>query len=294
MYQCSEYVEGSEPFKVLIASPHGSIGEPFFEAFKDIAEHTQIQEHWQTFKTYLKIEQDYGANELSHRLASALLDLGIPSMVMEMEYPRAIVDGGRVMDHCLRNALPLDLESHFEADFRKMHQKSLAHLSTLHEKIQRQQGLVIDMHTMASFSPMNDGKIETQKESFEGLKEYCEQFLNAPKTEENMRYLDIITEDGNGNYIADRELAEGIALGLKAEGVAYKENIPYYAYPAFLMHTHLTTCPGVAIDVPKHYIASYKHLDDFMLDCIQLDLNKIDRLVEVFANAIKRRLDDKT
>ena len=290
MYIKTHYPNPASQPKVLICSPHASIGERFFEKFPSILEHPEVIQKKELFLKYVAIEADRGARELSHELARKLTDQGIASLVLEMDYPRAIVDGGRVSEHCLRKALPEDLSEKLEPAFANMHHQTLEELSNIHKQINENNGIVIDMHTMASFSPVKDGKPFTEHVSFSSLESYVSQFTKAPHTA--LRQFDLITEDGQGNFIGDRLLAESLKNELEKARIEFKENDPYAALPAFLMHTHLSRCPAVAIDIPKHLIAKVENPIDFNLEDFELDNQKISAICEPVARAINERLKD--
>ena len=290
MFKVTYFPKNRQDFEVLIVSPHSSEGKAFFEKFPQILEHPEISKHSELMNRYLRIEADRGASELSLSLAQFLEAKGIAAMVLELDYPRGIVDGGRILDHCLRSCLPLDISDFLEDEFRKMHQSSLKQLKHFHDEINERGGLVIDMHTMASYSPMQEGVEKTERESFESLERYCQQFIEAPKTEENLRQFDVITEDGEGNLIADPVLREELINLLFEHNIPYKENHPYFAYPAFLMNTHLTRCPAIAIDIPKHFIATTDGPEDFDLENFKISQEKVDSLSSLIALAIERTL----
>ena len=94
---------------------------------------------------------------------------------------------GRILDHCLRNALPYDLGLRLENSLRDLHRDALNHLSSFHRAINERNGFVIDLHTMASFSPTQNGDIKTFPESFDSLEDYCEQFISAPREDKKSK-----------------------------------------------------------------------------------------------------------
>ena len=203
-----------------------------------------------------------------------------------MDYPRAIVDGGRILDHCLRPCLPPDLFNRLKDKFLDMHQDMLHKLEELHEEVNQNHGYVLDLHTMASFSPHHKGEIKTIPVSFENLEEYYEQFINAPREKGYLRYVDVITEDGHGHYIADRKLAKAVSKNLSLANIDYRENSPYFAPPEFLMNTHMSRCPGLAIDIPKHLLAAIERPEDFALDGFQLCYEKIGDMAQILGNGL--------
>ena len=105
------------PSRVMILSPHGSSGENFFREFPEILNHEKIQEKKEEFLRYIELEKDSGATELCHEIAQHLETEAIGSIVVELEYPRGILDGGRVLEKCIRDALPRDLGEQLNSRF---------------------------------------------------------------------------------------------------------------------------------------------------------------------------------
>ena len=83
--------------QVLILCPHGSSGEAFFEMFPMIKEHPEVKKNIDLFNEFIEVEKDTATHELCHEIAKKLLEKNIGSIVFELDYPRAIVDGGRVL-----------------------------------------------------------------------------------------------------------------------------------------------------------------------------------------------------
>lgn len=276
--------------RVLITSPHASLGQKFFQRFPQIYQHPDIRKIKDLFCQYVAIEADQGANELAHEVARICANEGLGTLVLEMDYPRAILDGGRVKEHCIRDALPPDLVLSIKHELVKIHEETLTFLAECHKLVTANQGVVMDLHTMASFSPMKNGKIYTQPVGFECLAEYVVQFVDAPREKRNLRSFDLITEDGEGNFIADEALARILEVNLDKSKVVFEKNKPYAALPAFLMNTHMISCPGIAIDIPKHLIASMDNPMDFTINNFQLDKKKISKFSEILARGIIQRL----
>ncbi|SMF78190.1 hypothetical protein [Pseudobacteriovorax antillogorgiicola] len=292
MYQCTSYGSNPEEYSVLVVSPHSADGKEFFDQFPEIVNHPLIKSHWDLFEQYVEIERDKGADQLAHQLGHQLAQRGISSMVLEWQYPRAIVDGGRILSHCLRPCLPPTLQEQLNDRLLGMHKRSLEKLEELHQVINDRHGFVIDMHTMASFSPMNDGKIETKPVSFEGLRAYCQQFTDAPRTPDNLRLFDVITQDEDAREIAHPRLKKAIIDSLNRASIDFVENDPYCADSAFLMNVHLTRCPAIALDLPKHYVASVDNPMDFSLPDFNVDSIKVERIAKLIAEATKDALTE--
>lgn len=273
----------------MLVSPHASLGERFFEHFPEILSHPGVTKLNQLFLEFISIEADLGASNLAHDVAQRLQARGVGCLVFEMDYPRAIVDGGRVSEHCLRNSLPSELASVLEPRFAKIHHDTLDRLAHLHQVINKNQGILLDLHTMASFSPMKEGKPVTEHVSFASLESYVAQFKQAPRVQDNLRAFDLITEDGQGNFIADEQLANIFRRTLREVGIEYRENSPYAALEAFLMNTHMSRCKGVAIDIPKHLIAVGENPLLFDIGDFKLDEKKLENMSELIAGCLFER-----
>ncbi len=285
MLNITHFASDESPLSFLIVSPHSSQGNNFFNEYPQIFDHPEVKNKSDVFKTYIKIESDFGAQELAHAIAKQVHERGFTCIVCELDYPRGLLDGGRQLDHCLREALPASVLDNHQEDWLQIHQNSLTVLDELYDRLNKSEGLLLDIHTMASFSPMKEGKEHTFKETFDNLESYCQQFLQAPKTQENLRSIDIISQDGSGNEIGCNFLKNFLALGFREAGIDFVENHPYVAEPAFLMNRHLLNTRGIAIDVPKHMLANIRRPQELNLDTIQLDENKIEGLARIIAKA---------
>ncbi|RYZ71022.1 MAG: hypothetical protein EOP09_05260 [Proteobacteria bacterium] len=257
--------------------PHGADTKDFFEFFPEIKADPELQKVWPIFETYLAIEQDIGASELAHAVAYELLTRGISARVVEVNYPRGIVDGGRLRDHCLRGCLPPHLSASLNETLLRVHETSLTFMDRLYESV-KGQVLLLDVHTMASYCPVDElGKKRTFPVSFPRLEAYVNQYLNATR-HAYQRKIDLICADESGLKLADPRLLAAIAQSLDAEGYMCLENEPYHAAPIYLSHQHMQKLPGLSIDIPKFLISSGEALDE-----LQIDPFKVKRLAETLA-----------
>lgn len=281
-----------ENFRALILSPHGSEGTRFFELFPEILADEQVAKQKESFLAYVELEKDSGATELCHKIAQELLSQGVSSKVVELDYPRAIVDGGRILEKCLRNALPRDLEESLQSRFLDMHQKSLNRLLELYKELNQNNGLILDVHTMASFCPVNHGAKLTKPISFETMESYKKQYINAPRDLDNLRYFDLITADTRGEELGDKKLKMNIEQMLIENNISYKMNKPYAASDEFLMYPNLTHCRGLCFDIPKHSLTKYhSHPENFDVSAIELDDGQLSLYASVLSEAFVQSLD---
>ena len=166
-------------FRLLITVPHGSIGEAFFARYpnfwRSFAKPTEIK----AFYRYLRIEQDFGARELAHRLAywvhTLLPQLGV--LVLEKDYPRGILDGGRQLSHCLRSMAPAGIMQDLEEDLLQVHNSTLEVVRQEIKTVNQRRGILIDLHTMAPFCPHFMQGNQSLPEHYDSLSDYLEHFL---------------------------------------------------------------------------------------------------------------------
>ncbi len=283
----------SSPFRVMILSPHCSSGENFFKEFPEILKHEKIIEKKEEFLKYIELEKDSGTTELCHKIAEDLEANGIGSIVIELDYPRAILDGGRVLEKCIRDALPRDLGEQLNSQFLAIHQKSLDRLLELYAVLNTNKGLILDVHTMASYCPMYKGTKQTKTISFDALDTYLRQYFGAPKEESNIRYFDLITSDVRGMELGDKKLKSHIEQELHEAGIPYMLNKPYAASDEFLMYPNLTHCRGLCFDIPKHSLSTY-HADPegFDLANIELDEGQLEIYAALMTRALIKTLEE--
>lgn len=275
-------------FRLLITVPHGSIGEAFFARYPHFWQSFSQPTESKAFYRYLRIEQDFGAQELAHRLAywvnCLMPKLGV--LILEKDYPRGILDGGRQLSHCLRPMVPPDILKALETDLLQLHASTLDVVRKEIVLLNQHRGALIDLHTMAPFCPHFMQGSKNLPETYESLSDYLDHFLD-PKFHhpDSKRNIDLITEDGSGKMIADKQLSAAFTKTLSPKfPLAF--NDPYAAPPHFMMHEYLCSSRGIAIDVPKDLI-SQQAPPDFKLERFDLCSQKIDQLAKLMAQAVE-------
>ncbi len=290
------YYSGHRSPKIVLVSPHGADASDFLAAFPEIEADRQMQALWPLFMTYLGIERDVGADELGHAIAHSLArQYDLSCHVIEINYPRGIVDGGRLMDHCLRSCLPTALFMHLKQEFFALHRATLVHMETIYRELKSRPGsMMIDVHTMASFCPVDgNGERYILPVSFHRLEDYVTQFLEA-RNHSYRRSLDLITADDQGRLLADPDLLRHVEQAFQRQGYPYLQNNPYCAAPAYLSHQHMQRVPGLSLDVPKHLLSSWApDFTDYQLDEVPLDAQKIEALASCVAGAIHQAVTEK-
>ncbi|MBC7532031.1 MAG: hypothetical protein H7318_10665 [Oligoflexus sp.] len=287
------YHSRSRHHAVLVV-PHGADAREFFRFFPEIPNDPELQKVWPLFQSYLEIERDGGASEISHAVAYCLAsDFGIRSQVVELNYPRGLVDGGRLRDHCLRPCLPLRLMDSLKEAMLRVHETSLSYMDRLYEFMAAEDSsFLIDIHTMASFCPVGKaGTPYTLPVSFPQLEDYVNQYLDA-YSHAYHRKIDLICADQTGRKLADPILLECITNKLRQADYACLENEPYHAAPIYLSYQHMLKVPSISIDVPKHLIA-VGAVEDLELDRLQIDPVALRALAAALASGIAEAIHKK-
>ena len=274
------------PLKALIISPHGDGATTLLRNFpKILPTQGPLQE---LFEAYLRLEQDIGATEICKEAAVILEQAGVGTTVFTMDYPRGILDGGRTLEHCIRNVLPVTLSKELNPQFKKIHSTTIKRLQELYTTLNTNKGLLIDIHTMASFNPCSsDGNPVTQHITPHNLTEYVEQYAGAPRTLENLRSFDIITSDDDGKYLADSQLEKSLTKRLEQMGETYAYNHPYAASKHFMMYPNLTNTHGLCIDIPKHLLSKHHENPlDFAIEDFETCPKRIQRYGKIIADSL--------
>ncbi|MFW7378675.1 MAG: hypothetical protein ACOH5I_07710 [Oligoflexus sp.] len=276
------------PYLIVLVSPHGSHGRKFFQEFSSLRRERVIFERSELWEDYLRIEQDYGATELAHLIAEMLnketQKLGC--RVIEFDYPRGLIDGGRILEHCLRPCLPQELFATYRQSFLEIHRDSLVRIGNFYRELQQRPHLLIDIHTMASYCPHNDqGKAQTIPVSWEAMDDYVQQFVRAKQMAPGPRKIDLISAARNGDIIADDRLRTTFIHQMQRRSYPFAENHPYFAADEFLMHQHMNNARGIAIDIPKHLLAEQED-DLFHLPCFDLSPKKMTSMAEMVCDAL--------
>lgn len=273
MYTVSRTHDSRKP-KALLICPHGDAGESFLPLFP---EYTDALDE-RLLRRYLAIEQDKGAKELTYKIAES-----VDAIVITMDYPRGLLDGGRVLEHCIRDVLPEEIMDKLKDRLLAIHQHTLHQLNELYAEINEADGLMLDIHTMASFNPKG-GTFPILPDNMEA---YMSQFCEAPRHVENLRVFDLITSDDEGHLLADEGLANRMREQLAKAGISYEENKPYAASKHYLMYPNLKKARGICFDVPKHMLSPlHKQPEDFLLESFTLDPRQVEAFADLVIGAV--------
>ncbi len=277
--------------ELILTVPHGSGADSFLEHFPEIQCHPDLERVWPLFRTYLEIERDTGASELAHAIARNIcLNFQHQVHVLEMNYPRGILDGGRLRGHALRHCLPQKLMESIQGRLEELHDNSLRRVDEVYALMAQKaprHALLVDIHTMASFCPVDEsGRRSTFPISFARLEDYVNQYLEA-KNHHYQRKIDLICADEKGHLLADDKLLSEMKSALEAAGYDCLENQPYHAAPIYLSYQHMKMVPSLSIDVPKHDLV-FSDRYEYELDNLDLDPTKVQSMAKVMAGAIHR------
>lgn len=286
----SFYGNPKASLKVLLVVPHGASGfEVFFKRFPEILDHPEIRDLNGAFERFLAIEQDRGSSELSHSIARHLEklvpDLGI--RVTELSYPRGILDGGRIVSHCLRPFLPNSLAGALNGAFIRIHEESVRTVLQQVKEVSDSGGCTLDIHTMASYSPTESLE---KYNAWDHLVSYTRAFDQASQSG-TLRSFDMITADGHGEEIACSLLRQNLKSALEKEfDLAF--NDPYAAMKHFMMNVYMCQGPGIALDLPKHLLTteSPNQLD---LATFKLCWSKLNKTGLLIAHGVKSFLESR-
>ena len=268
-----------EEAKLLILSPHGADYHWTLEQFPELnALKTDV------FINYLRIEQDFGADQIAQKLAEFLCQADIKVKIAKTQYHRGILDGGRKTKIALRDALPKITRQTLSERLTSLHLSSIDLIKGECERIKRVNGYVIDMHTMAAFSPQLGPNYKYIEATFENLEEYTNSYTRE-KNLNNLRPIDILTKDENGIQITDAELSNHLFETLQTAGYEVSFNYPYENNSYYMMNEYLSIAQGVAIDIPKH-LFSEQSLDNFDLLSFSICERKVSRLARLIADAV--------
>ena len=138
---------------LLLIVPHGADASTFQARFPQLFQHFFDKGASELLRQYLRIEQDFGAKEIAHSIASYLYrHSSISSRVLELAYPRGLLDGGRQESHCLREFLPKTILSDYGEELKDVHRASISYVKQQLGQVRDAGGIFLDVHTMAPFA----------------------------------------------------------------------------------------------------------------------------------------------
>lgn len=277
---------------VIILVQHGDDGSLLQKTHPEIFR--AIPETKHTIQTYLNIEQDFGTPELAHAIAQKLKNSSRVD-VIEIRYPRAIIDANRIEKHMIRDIFTEKGRIEFKSLLQKIYKTSMAEIDdTFHELDASKNDIFLSVHSMAPFSPKN-----SQQHATGGL-------VITPHTIK--KYISSYTEPSNRGVrrpiclnttlhgqpsekmLADKQLVALLQTQLDLIFLPNRQDDPYPTSDFATSATYMLEYPGASIDVPKDFI-SIGSVDNPKWDLahLQIDSNKIEILSTAIATAIKKR-----
>ena len=268
--------------KFIILDPHGADFSRFLAMHPEILEHSEIQKELDLFRRYLSIERDLGATELAHAIAQKIATASESGVeVLSIEYPRGLLDGGRDENYAMRYALPKSLLEKYSPEWTRLHS---ATIKKIEDKIitSHQDCLVIDVHTMSKYEFLRfvDGKPISETAAWEHLGEYVKAFTEAT---DSPRPFNILCRDETDQFTSCPKMVGRLKEKLLAESVRFEEDVPYRIMKRYRSHTYLNMRRGIAIDLPKTFIA--KDQESYKLEHLEIDHEKVKYWGELLANA---------
>jgi len=276
----------------LIVCPHAHRGLDFLDDFPEIKKRLNVD--YSIFQKYLTIEHDIGTAPLAKEIARHNFEENsVNTIVFEALVPRAIIDTGRRYPQCLRHIINYNEDLYPERDaLLDAHLKYKVRLFKLIKKINKNNGVALDLHTMAPFCPKNSN-VNTSEAilvSPDNIEEYTDLYLNSHK-EGKKRYIQMLTGIKNSTISADKDLTYNIANNFKKEGYIVNFDTPYVVSPHLMGYKMMLNTNVACLEVPKVLISKQQTSDhDFELDKIEISSDKLSKIAKIISNAICKRI----
>ena len=279
----------ADQLKALILVPHDSTNDFFFDEFPEIRAEAQRRNKLEQFEQFIHIESDKGAlviaDQIAKKIQSALASHEKVELI-HLDYPRGIIDGGRKLSHCVRDLCTTESLAKYEKRFKEIHQLTMDWITQKIEELNNNDGLLLDIHTMAPWSPSQSVPLH-----WDQLYDYVESFTGTYSAE-RMRPVNLLTRDDDDVLLADQELIDLFVQRLEGLNFSVQENEPYRLSNPFANHHYLSLATGIAIDIPKHLLAEETtHIEDFPLNEFRISEEKVKRMGNAIAEATLERLN---
>jgi len=266
----------NERADLILLNQHGYeiVGnDPFLNEFPEILDAVPVDE--EILIQYCKLERDFGAPELTQGIAEKVATTRPATRIKiaHVETPRGILDGNR-WDPKDGVREIFDKTEH-ETLFEKLAKLLKQIRSEIDEilKTLNPNGVFIDIHTMAPFNRHKVVNVKPDK-----ILEYLDSYLN-PTNHGNLRHLDLITAREKQDHIADEQLLESLQHSLRSNSVDFRQNDPYHATIEAASRRYMEQYSGIAIDVPKHWLATNQTMDS-------VDLENVNEIAKPVTEAI--------
>lgn len=285
----SRYGKAVRPLAVLVVS-HDGDGTSFLEAFPELM--SVVPASREVFGRYLALERDVGSAGLAHRVATRLMreeDVVHRVDVVEVNLPRGIIDGNRVSERAVRNVFDHAAHPMIVTALQELHHRAIQAVRAVLENLELD-GLFIDVHTMAPYSPDCNSQSSTEAvgETPTTLEDYIDAYTNRARWGER-RYLDLVTcTDRDPTVLAYPPLLDAFTERLGAADIVFRLNHPYPTSAHVLSTRYLERYRGLVIDVPKDYLVAQRAEEGgFDLLNVKPDPQAVARLAAPLADALQ-------
>ncbi|HLD73103.1 MAG TPA: hypothetical protein VJA23_05985 [Candidatus Nanoarchaeia archaeon] len=261
----------------LLLCQHDDNGRKFFARFLDFSTTCQIDKS--LLEKYVAVERDLGTGYLSHCLAGWISEEGYAVGMVIVQFPRGIIDPNRITEKSIQNVFDPESSPALAEELRSLHRTTISSIESMLS--QARPSLLLDIHSMAPFTPQanTESSVQAVKLELGKMEEYLDAWLNPLRRGER-RYLDIITKLNDGTTVGDIKFSAMQGAELHKAGTLYRFNHPYPTAPEVMTTKYLQRYPGVAIDVPKDYLA------DGPLDALEINPTKVEQIAIPIVEAV--------
>jgi hypothetical protein len=252
--------EGLQNNPVVFLCPHCCDGKSFYHNFPELF---QYSPHNNIIPEFLFLEHDWGTLELALNAARCLSRNGLSCRVVEIRFPRGILDANRHPDFCAGNChtIPLrnifkDLPEEIKSALLSLHKKAVNKiLETIQSCV-----CVVDVHSMAIHSPKDNfgDSVSVCPETPDSIPFYMKNTIEA---QGEKRIFNILTCFSDKTPVTSDVLRHGLCHALRKRGYTVGCNRTYFLSP-YLMTTKYAQMgiPLLVPEIPKHYLAKNEDL----------------------------------
>lgn len=277
-----------ENLDYILLDQHGDNGSTLLLNHPEIRQCIYDYDDQEVFSDYLRIEQDIGATELTKAIAEELKT--VRGAIVRVLLPRGIIDMNRKGKNAIRNIFDLNKYGKFGAvsnmieGVKWIYEETSEEIDDILGKLSPS-GVLVDIHTMSPYD------VPVIKESPETLKEYISTYGHTPESHE--RDVCLITEQEDGEIIADLDLYRSFITRLITGNIPHRKNQPYNLAPHTAAKDRALKIPAMFIDVPKDLVTKEQSYDsDYNPANLTVDMHKVVALAKIFASAVSKSLND--
>ena len=284
----SYYTEENLKFDFLLTCPHSQVGKKFIENnYPEILKLVKLKK--EDFYRYLKIECDFGTHQLAHKIAKKLKEkFNLNTLVIEPNFPRSVLDAGRLYPNCIRNIINYDEHSSLKERLTNLYNKYMEKLCHIVAIAKTYNAIGIDLHTMSTYSPnvVQYRYAEAIVETPETLNKYINLFLKSHLDGEK-RETELFTGDHKNGIYANQKLLDNLSNEFKKQDIKIQYDKPYILAEHLVAHYLVSELGTVCIDLLKDFLSKKTTDDtDYDLSNLEIDENKLELMANIFANAV--------